>query len=155
MASMASMSEMENGMIDLGKEVSVQAMPGVNPEKAKPVTKKDYPSLYIADVPELDNLPDGEFYFLCRGQVTSHSEENPIKGSAEDDGDREGGYAGKGCSCEITVISMKPMGDAKPAPARATSDSTAKLDSALTQIEMDKMDSEPDMQDPQETAEGE
>jgi hypothetical protein len=139
---MADTADYEDGMIDLGKSVSASAMPGVSPEKTKPITKLDYPSLYIADVPELDELPDGEFYFLCRGQVTRHTEENPIKGSDEDTGDRKGGSAGKGCSCEITVMAMKPMGDAKPSPSRAMPDNQPTLDSALTKIALDKAEAD-------------
>lgn len=141
---MADTADYEDGMIDLGKSVSATSLPGVNPEKAKPVTKLDYPSLYIADVPELDDLPDGEFYMMMRGQVTRHTEENPIKGSDEDSGGRKGGYAGKGCSCEITIMKMKPMGEAKVAPSRATQDNDSDLDSALTKIALAKEEADED-----------
>lgn len=113
-----------------------------------------YPSLYIADVPELDDLPDGEFYFIAKGQVTRHTEETPVAGMAEnEEGESEeeeenedestegdGGH----CSCEITVISMKPVDGMK---SKKGKDSSSSLSDTLSAMEKKKADDAEDMQD--------
>lgn len=136
------------GMIDLGKPMQMpMGMDGKAP-KGKP--KLHYPTLFINDIPELDNLPDGEFYFMAKGQVTKHTEENPVAGAADDDeeedmADGEDPSAdGKECSCEITVLSMKPVDGMK---SKTTKDAAAGLDSALTAIESKKADDSEDLQD--------
>lgn len=126
-------------MIDLGTEVSASADPLSTSKKPKTVTVKTYPSLFLKDIPELDDLPDGEFYFLAKGQVVRHTEENPVSGTAQDDGEGEGGDYGKGCSCEISVISMKPVADVAKGVVNPKAPE-AGLDEALTQIEQDKED---------------
>lgn len=119
----------DKGMVDLGKPMPSGGLQDDESEDGK----MSYPTLYIRDIPELDDLPDGEFYFTAKGKVTQHTESDPVDG--EDDGH---------CSCEITVLSMKPMASGKKAPK---SDPEAGLDGALDSIAQKKADDAEDSQD--------
>ena len=133
-------AEYEQGMIDLGHDISAtnDPMGGVPSSKTKPVSEKSYPSLSIQDIPELDNLPDGEFYFVGKGQVTRHTEDTPVDSAPQEDG----------CSCEITVMSMKPVGSAaESVSANGEKDSGEKLSDALDSIAQKKADAAEDVAD--------
>jgi len=140
----------EAGMIDLGKTVELPTALG---SKGSGQTSTHYPTLNISDIPELDNLPDGEFYFMAKGQVTRHVKETPIGGAdgedSTDEYDEAASAGGIGnsehCSCEITVIAMKPInGDEEESEPQ---DSGAKLDATLSEIEKKKADDAEDVAD--------
>lgn len=117
-------SDNDRGMIELGSEFG-KAMP-MEMKSDKP--SKDYPTLHIRDIKELDNLPSDVFYFMAKAKVVSHSEHSPVDGKG-------------GCNCDIAIIAMKPMGHAKTGknkPVETTAEEG--LDKALNQIESDKED---------------
>ncbi len=85
---------MPSKVVDLGKK------PDVYDEKAAKVSKPYYPTLMIADVPELDDLPDGEFTFQCNGKIVRHTEEEGADGNSH-------------CSCTIEVYTLEPIKSSK------------------------------------------
>lgn len=113
--------------VNLGKKPSDTKLG----DMPKEVSNKVYfPSLFLSDVPELDNLPDGLFKFEGTGQVTSHTEKVDPDGT-------------KHCSCEIEIHSIEPMGDSK----------STDLGKALDKVAADKEDAadESDPSDDEET----
>lgn len=78
----------------------------------KPLDKVYYPSLFLSDVPELDELPDGVFKFEATGKVTSHTEKVDPDGT-------------KHCSCEIEIHSIEPTGMDKSTDLGKTLDKIA------------------------------
>lgn len=128
-------SNYDEGMIDLGKPMSKDSPmvmgDGASTSKS---SKTVYPTLFIQDVDELDDLPEGEFYFMAKGKVTRHTEEDPV------DADEAGSH----CSCEITVMSMKPLGDAaeQMQAAEDSEESGDGLAETLDKMEKSKADAE-------------
>jgi len=84
---------------------------------AKP-DKPSYPSLYLSDVPELDDLPDGIFKFEGTAQVVRHSE------TIDADGNRH-------CDCTLEIHSIEP---------KSVKSKAVDLGSALKEIESQKED---------------
>jgi len=103
----------ENGYIDLGRKYDSSA---VMPEKPK--ERVDYPTLFIShksggEGAKMDDMPDsGEA--VIKYKVRSYKE------------DLENGT----CSCELDVISIKPMG----AKEKKKSSSEDSLDEAFNKI---------------------
>ncbi len=119
-------NDYEKGMVDLGSK----------PSEAKsmeiPKDKVYYPSIHLDDVYELDDLPDGEFYFTGKGKVTRHTE------TEDEDGTRH-------CSCDIEIQGIKPTGSA--APAKKAKDSGDMLSEKLDEMESSKEADSEDAQD--------
>ncbi len=116
-------ADYEKGMIDLGTD-----MKDVVEMKSNPMDQTSYPSMSIRDNYELDDLPDGEFYAICKLKVTRHTEEDPVEGDG-------------GCSCEIAVLGMKPL-DVAPKTKPKDKNADDALDETLTKMEQDKANGE-------------
>jgi hypothetical protein len=84
-------------MIDLGREYD--SGPCCPPSDKKEKGKKSYPSLYISDLEDIPDLPEGDFYILAKVKVCSTTK------SMRDDEAK--------VSMELEVKSMKPMGEAE------------------------------------------
>jgi hypothetical protein len=82
-------------MIDLGREYD--SGPCCPPPDKKEKGKKSYPSLYISDLEDIPDLPEGDFYILAKVKVCSMTK------STRDDETK--------VSMELEVKSMKPMGE--------------------------------------------
>lgn len=123
------MAAKPKGMIDLGKSYGGE----VSAKTADYKDRVSYPSLNLSDVKALDDLPDGEFYFVACGKVTAHSE-------SEMDGKTH-------CSCTIEVRSIKPISAKEAGAAPST------LEDALDEIAEGKdepADEAPDEDDSEE-----
>lgn len=81
--------------------------------------KPSYPTLFLSDVPQLDDLPDGEFTFEAVGKVVRHTE------TEDESGDRH-------CDCTIEIHSIEPK-------SVKGKQSKADLGDALDKIAEDKM----------------
>lgn len=99
--------------VDLGKS------PSDTKTESDSTKKVYYPTLFLQDVPELDDLPDGEFKMQVVGKVVSHTEKEDSDGN-------------KTCSCEIEIHSIEPKELGKAAKSVDLGDS---LDSALSDKE--------------------
>lgn len=113
---------MPDNTIDLGKsydEAKTEALP-------ESKGKTHYPSFYISDVEGLDDLPDGEFTFTGRGEVSSSTKTVDSEGNTS-------------YSCEIEIHEITPKGGVKSAKSKP--DSGELLDSKMSEIENAKEDS--------------
>lgn len=124
---MAAKNDYEKGMVDLGSKPSE-----IKASEPSPKDKVYYPSIHLNDVYELDDLPDGEFYFTGKGKVTRHSE------TTDEDGTQH-------CSCDIEIQGIKPTGSA--APAKKGKDSGDMLSDTLDEMEFAKEEASESAQD--------